>query len=220
MNIEKVSDNSNNIPIILSETLPQYKYLIILDFEANCLERKKIYPQEIVEFPCIVYDIEKRLIDRTKDFRQFVKITIPVTEFCTQLTHVTQENVDSGNQLKYVLKMHNEWMMNNDLIGNSLFVTCGNWDLNTALPNNLHYLGIKGRKYFDEWCNVKEIFNKYHLEQFGKPAHIGMNGMLKVFGLQPVGWVHSGIDDCASIALIVDALIKKGYEFHVTKSTK
>ena len=53
-------------------TNPQkYKYLIILDFEANCDTYKTFYPQEIIEFPCVVYDIYNDIIDRTKDFLYF-----------------------------------------------------------------------------------------------------------------------------------------------------
>ena len=67
------------------------RYLLVLDFEATCGE--KGFPQdqvEIIEFPTIVYDLhEKKEVER---FHEYVRPVIQpqLTEFCTQLTGITQ----------------------------------------------------------------------------------------------------------------------------------
>src|SRR5258708_30133034 len=67
------------------------RYLLVLDFEATCGESG--FPQdqiEIIEFPTIVYDLhEKKEVER---FHEYVRPVIQpqLTEFCTQLTGITQ----------------------------------------------------------------------------------------------------------------------------------
>ena len=59
------------------------RYIGCLDFEANCIENGTIYPQEIIEFPIVVYDIETDTIDRSKDFHFYCQTIVPMTPFCT-----------------------------------------------------------------------------------------------------------------------------------------
>ena len=103
----------------------KYKYLIILDFEANCVPDKQLYPQEIIEFPCVVYDIYNDVINRNIDFSHFVNPDLQLTDFCTELTSITQEMVNNQPKLNDILKLHVQWMTDNNLSNNSLFVTCG-----------------------------------------------------------------------------------------------
>lgn len=117
-----------------------YKYLGILDFEANCLEHAKINPQEIIEFPIIVYNLETQKIERHRDFHYYCKPTIKLTRFCTKLTGITQDMVNNGEEFNNVLGYLYEWMTSNGFLDysgncNMLFVTCGDWDLRTMLPN-------------------------------------------------------------------------------------
>ena len=67
------------------------RYLLVLDFEATCGESGFPKDQvEIIEFPTIVYDLqEKKELGR---FHEYVKPVIQpqLTEFCTQLTGITQ----------------------------------------------------------------------------------------------------------------------------------
>ena len=39
-----------------------------------------------------------------------------------------------------------------------LFVTCGDWDLRTALPKQCHFSGVRVPGYLRIWCNVKAIY--------------------------------------------------------------
>lgn len=77
-------------------------YYCILDFEATCDKNEKIF-NEIIEFPSILFNENFEYIS---EFRSFVKPTInPIlTNFCTELTSITQQNVNSSNELQNVLK--------------------------------------------------------------------------------------------------------------------
>ena len=95
------------------------------------------------------------MLKRDIDFSYFCKINTKLTPFCTQLTSITQEMSDSGESLSELLKLHSKWMYNNDLIDKSLFVTCGDWDLKTALPTHCKLLGIKYQNYLKSVWQMK-----------------------------------------------------------------
>ena len=49
-----------------------FKYFLALDFEAQCQQGRRIQPQEIVEFPCIMVDAQNFQIIDT--FHQYIKV--------------------------------------------------------------------------------------------------------------------------------------------------
>jgi inhibitor of KinA sporulation pathway (predicted exonuclease) len=69
----------------------ELEYLLVLDFEATCVEDKKIEPcPEIIEFPVVVVHARTgKTLDR---FHLYVKprFNPQLTPFCTQLTGITQ----------------------------------------------------------------------------------------------------------------------------------
>jgi inhibitor of KinA sporulation pathway (predicted exonuclease) len=193
-----------------------YKYLGILDFEANCLENKILYPQEIIEYPIIVYNIETQTIERERDFHYYCKIDTPLTKFCTGLTGITQQICDAGLPFKDVLKKATQWLYANNFVddtgkSNILFVTMGDWDLETALVQQCLYSNIKVPPCFREWCNIKVIFQTHYKQKAGS-----MLNMLKFFNLKLEGKHHSGIDDCYNTARIADIMVRDGANFIIT----
>ena len=88
------------------------RYLLVLDFEATCGEGG--FPQdqaEIIEFPTIVYDLrEKKEVER---FHEYVRPVIrpQLTEFCTQLTGITQVS-SVPRPHTYCLTLHDRVPMN------------------------------------------------------------------------------------------------------------
>ncbi len=193
----------------LNSNLEEIEYLIILDFEANCDEEKTV-PIEIIEFPCVVYSVKENKIKRELDFHHFCKINTPVTDFCTKLTTITQTQTDQGKSLQEVLKLNKIWLKDNKL-EKSIFVTCGDWDLKTALPFNTKFLNIEYPDYLKKWCNLKVIFE----EKYNKKG-VGMSGMLFHLNLDLDGIQHRGIDDAANIAKICKNLIENGARFRYT----
>ena len=65
------------------------KYLLILDFEATCGDATN-GQHEIIEFPTLVYDLETDEVKAT--FHEYVRPEVhpTLTEFCTNLTGITQ----------------------------------------------------------------------------------------------------------------------------------
>lgn len=85
-----------------------------------------------------------------------------------------------------------------------IFVTCGNWDLLTQLPNECAGKGIPlDMQWYGSFLNIKDLyFQCYH--QKG----CGMTNMLEKLDIELAGRHHRGIDDCRNIASILLKLIQ------------
>ena len=119
-----------------------FKYFLVLDFEANCQKGVRLDPQEIIEFPCLMVDTQTFRVVST--FHEYIKpVGVPnLTHFCTELTGITQDMVATKDTFPEVLSKFQLWYSDNSLtLENSSFVTCGLWDLADMLPRQCKYSG-------------------------------------------------------------------------------
>jgi inhibitor of KinA sporulation pathway (predicted exonuclease) len=163
--------------------------LCFLDFEANCSDTDRRVQNEIIEFPMI--------IPGRGEFHAYVRPEAPLTPFCTQLTGITQATVDNAAPLKEVLAAATLWLQDVDEV---VFVTCGNWDLNVALPRDCARKKLKVPKAFKRFLNLKDV-----VRAAGLPSS-DMAEMLAGLGLEFEGRPHSGIDDTRNMVAIWNAL--------------
>lgn len=185
------------------------EYLIVIDFEANCVKDGYLYNQEITEFPAVPVCIKTQKILDKKIFHNYCKIDEKLTKFATELTGITQEMCDNGLPFKDVFKLFNKWCYENNFTKeNSIIVTCGDWDFKTAFPNQCEYSEIKVPNYCKKWINVKKIFEKTLNKKSGS-----MPNMLNELNLPLNGKHHSGIDDSKNIAKICIELLKMNADF-------
>ena len=153
----------------------KFKHFLVLDFEANCLRGEQIDPQEIIEFPCLMVDSEDFSV--VSQFHQYVKPVgvASITPFCTELTGITQDMVETEPTWERVLEMFVAWYSANNLSPqHSTFVTCGLWDLKTVLPKQCRYSQLAIPEMLDvgssgEYINIKYSFHK----QTGRYAKVG-----------------------------------------------
>jgi inhibitor of KinA sporulation pathway (predicted exonuclease) len=189
-----------------------FDYLLVLDFEANCVESGSLPCQEIIEFPVVPIDVKTRTALNDKVFHTYVKPTVVPTlsEFCTQLTGIKQVQVNSGKLITQVLDELDVWMNTNGFTPeNSTFVTCGRWDLNTCLKKEAAFKKIDLKQYLRKFINVKDAWMAMN---FCSKA-TGMPGMLESYGHKLEGRHHSGIDDSKNIAKIVISLLEEHAAF-------
>lgn len=113
-----------------------FDHFLLLDFEATCDTGDKKIISEIIEFPVLL--VHGQSFEEVDRFHEFVKprITSALTPFCTQLTGITQQTVDSADHLPIVWTKFKTWMKKHQLVDqetgdtsvqNFAFVTCGNW---------------------------------------------------------------------------------------------
>lgn len=192
--------------------LTPFEYLLILDFEANCVETGGLVCQEVIEFPVVPIDVKNLKIMEDKIFHTYVKPTVvkEITPFCTGLTGITQAQVDAGITLEETLAKLDKYMADNGFNStNSTIVTCGRWDLATCLKNEANYKKIHLKDYLKKFINIKDA---YMAMNFLSKAH-GMPGMLSTYNLTLDGKHHSGIDDSKNIAKICIELLKQKAAF-------
>ncbi|CAI4226501.1 unnamed protein product [Auanema sp. JU1783] len=201
---------------MINEIFPKLDYLLVLDFEATCEADSLILPcQEIIEMPVIALDTETW--EEKAKFHQYITPTErPIlTSFCTQLTGIIQEMIEGKPHINDALEMFHEWLKQENIIdSNFAFVTCGDWDLKVALPNEAKFKGITLPEYYSRWINVKKSHGQY-TGQFAK----SLSDLLSFYNIKHEGRLHSGIDDAKNIAAIVKALGFEGHKFRVNSGS-
>lgn len=203
-------------------------FLLVLDFEATCDETRRLNPQEIIEFPTILLDVRNGGNNIVSIFHTYVRPDVHPTlsPFCTELTGISQTTLDAPNvpSLQEALRKHELWLIEQGLIQSMedvsfAYVTCGDWDLQTCLPNQLACLRLKVPSHLSKpWINLKiaygDLYYNNHKSFTSKRKTRrpkGMTQMLVEQGLELVGRHHSGIDDCKNLVRICQRMLQDGW---------
>ena len=208
-----------------------FQFLIVLDFEATCWEdkQKQPHPGEIIEFPAVLLDCNTGKIEET--FHHYVMPTecTVLSEFCRNLTGISQETVNKSDPISAIMKLFSDWVKSicntrNIVINPSseqhgknhaTFVTWSDWDLGTQLLYECKRKSIFRASHFNAWIDLRLSYRKYYKS---KPQ--GLNGALEERGMLFVGREHSGIDDAKNTARLVYKMICDGHCFRVTKTVQ
>merc|ERR1719326_1596274 len=143
--------------------------------------------REIIEFPAVLVDTRSCTV--VDEFHAFVRPTLhPVLEpQVTELTGVTQAQVDSADVFAQVQHLFDAWLRKerspslfgkNDYV-NFVIVTCGNWDFATQFPLEMGRIGLPVPPYLAHFINVKHVFSTYS----GKSQNKNMTQLLSNLGL-------------------------------------
>jgi inhibitor of KinA sporulation pathway (predicted exonuclease) len=175
------------------------KPLLIVDVEATCWEGRTPPGQqnEIIEIGICQLDLESLEISRARGILVKPQRS-KVSEFCTQLTTLTQEQVDGGLLFDEACKvLETEYA--------SMEYPWGSW-------------GSYDMRMFTDQCpsfGVTYPFSSQHINlkkrfaaAFGLSRPMGMAGALRYLNLELIGTHHRGEDDAPNIARIVQTLIK------------
>lgn len=193
----------------------KFDYLLVIDFECQCVKGEQLKVQEIVEFPVVVVDVkEMKILDEV--FHYYIRPTVypNLFDFFKELTGITQDQVNNGILLEEALEKFVVWLeelglvKNEERLKNFMVVTDGNSDINKFLKNEAAYKNIKLPKYLCEWFDLREEF--YYFTGIKG----GIKKQLRYFQIDFEGSKHSGIDDSKNIAKIVVECLKMGCSFN------
>jgi len=172
------------------------KKYIVFDIETTCWENDTKEARELIEIGACALDSNFSIID---SFEKFCKPLInPVlTEFCINLTGITQEMINSADNFKIVLPEFAKWI---NSFEDAELISWGNYDKTHLLfenertgLNNLDFI-----KTTEKHTNLKREFEiKYKLQNCEIQAALNMLG--KEFD----GSLHRGIDDAKNIVRIL-----------------
>ncbi|KAF5201496.1 Eri1 exoribonuclease [Thalictrum thalictroides] len=193
----------------------QFDYLLVLDLEGKV---------EILEFPVIMIDLKTlRFVDFFHRFVRPVKMDEQrVNEYIEgKYGKIGVDRVwhDTAITFQEVLQEFEDWMARNNLrdkkSGGSLlraaFVTCGNWDLKTKIPQQCKDSNIKLPSYFLEWINLKDIYLNFY-----KREARGMRTMMDELQIPLLGTHHLGIDDSKNIVRVMQRMLSDGVVMQIT----
>ncbi|NXB30124.1 ERI2 exoribonuclease, partial [Eulacestoma nigropectus] len=208
----------------------RFGFLIVLDFEATCWPDPERRGAEIIEFPAVLLNTSTGEIE--SEFHAYVQPQEhPIlSEFCTRLTGITQNQVDEGvplniclsQFLKWIQKIQNEKkiIFSTDSQCNSTseakacaFVTWTDWDLGVCLHYECKRKQLRKPNILNSWIDLKATYRAFYSR---KPK--GLNGALQDLGIAFEGREHSGLHDSRNTARLAWRLICDGCVLKVTKS--
>jgi inhibitor of KinA sporulation pathway (predicted exonuclease) len=179
------------------------KHFLVIDFEATCDQDHRIskYEMEIIEIGAVLVD--SSTLKPVGEVGTFVRpIRHPkLTAFCTELTTITQGDVDAAPlfpealaKVKALLQEHGA--------EDALFCSWGDYDRNQLTQDcRLH-----GVPYpFHDHLNLKKRFS----ERQGLPKKLGMAAVLAHVNLKLEGTHHRGIDDARNIARVLPWIVDR-----------
>lgn len=138
-------------------------------------------------------DVDGSILDK---FTVFIKpVRNPtLTKFCTELTSITQSDVDAAPGLIEALTLFDEWLSPYE---NYLFCSWGKYDLN-QLNADCAYHNVRSPLAHVEHVNIKTQFAK---AQGIKPR--GLSRALALVGMTFEGNHHRGIDDAENMVRLL-----------------
>ncbi|XP_028940491.1 ERI1 exoribonuclease 2, partial [Antrostomus carolinensis] len=182
------------------------------------------------EFPAVLLNTSTGEIE--SEFHTYVQPREhPIlSEFCTELTGITQNQVDEGVPLNICLSQFLKWIQkiqkekkiifSSDIPSHSTsetkpctFVTWTDWDLGVCLQYECKRKQLRKPDILNSWIDLKATYKAFYNR---KPK--GLSGALQDLGIAFAGREHSGLDDSRNTARLAWRLICDGCVLKVTKS--
>ena len=196
-----------------------WDYFLVIDFEATCDNRVfgtvSIENQEIIEFPWVMVDARTgEVVEKKQLYVRPVDVPL-LTEFCKNLTGIQQEQVDAGILLQDALLEFTSFCQNLQRRSKKfIIVTDGEWDLKCILQYESSRKKIFLPDFMRQFINLKKAYAAHS----GSSKLYSLKEIVSNMGLTLHGRHHSGIDDCMTIALCLQSMLKTGFVFDsVTK---
>ncbi|MEO0895304.1 MAG: 3'-5' exonuclease [Bacteroidota bacterium] len=166
---------------------------IILDLEATCWEKRDQRPNETIEIGALLINENKEIVS---EFCQFIqpKVHPTLSDFCTKLTSIRQEDVEQAGAFPQVITAFQQWFG----YGEEEYLLCswGKYDKHQFQRDcDLH--GID-KSWTDQHISLKHQYAE--IQSLKRP--IGMKAALNREGLSLDGTHHRGIDDARNISKI------------------
>ena len=188
-----------------------FSHLAVVDLEATCDDRRGFAPAEIIELPVVL--IHCATGEVVSEFHTFVRPVVnpSLTDFCKELTGITQQQVDAAPEFREALTDLQEWLHKHGFatdmmtrngsteIGTTseslLWVCDGDWDLRSMIPRQCMLSDVEQPAFLHRWLDIRTAFE----DQLNLPSKT-LVSMCQALDIPFVGKAHSGIDDARNIA--------------------
>lgn len=186
---------------LLNATLKPFlkQFYIVVDFEATCWQEDgRRGDEEIIEIGCVKMDRSTHaLLD---EFQTYVRPrrNPKLSTFCTQLTGITQADVDAAPPFPSALASFVDWIADP---ARSTFCSWG--ALDRFLLRQECRFNRAEYPFDDEYINIKPAFS----EEFTGRG-VSMERALEIAELPPGGRRHSALNDARNAALLWREVLK------------
>ena len=172
------------------------EHYLVIDLEATCCDDNTFPRNEMETIEIGAVMVCRRTLLSVDEFQTFVSpVRNPVlTDFCRDLTGITQSQVETAPPFKTALQNLTNWA---ESFSGFTFCSWGDYD-RTQLISDCKFHGIPfplGERHI----NLKAEFASCR----GLRKKTGVQGALRTVGLQFIGSHHRGIDDARNIASLV-----------------
>lgn len=180
----------------------KYKHILVVDLEATCCDLKNIprHQMETIEIGAVMVATDSlEIID---EFQTFIKpLRHPIlTEFCTQLTSITQAQVDTAPTFPTAVKLWQTWLAKFDY---TIFGSWGDYDRKQLQQDSKHHRIDLPYPVSSNHINLKPVFSTAQ----GLPKRYGMAQALDIAGIKLIGTHHRGIDDARNISQLLPYIL-------------
>jgi 3'-5' exoribonuclease 1 len=184
--------------------LEKYKYILVVDLEATCCDLKTIprHQMETIEIGAVMVSMESLAI--VDEFQTFIKpLRHPIlTEFCLQLTSITQSQVDTAPTFPDAIKLWQPWLSKFD---KTIFGSWGDYDRKQLQQDSKHHRIDLPYPVSSNHINLKEIFSTTQ----GLNKRYGMAQALNLAQIELTGIHHRGIDDARNISKLLPYILDR-----------
>lgn len=185
-------------------------HYIVFDLEATCWDQQTgtaddIFKQrnemETIEIGAVKTDFNFNVID---EFQTFIRpILNPIlSEFCTQLTTITNKDTDNA---PYFKEAYSQWIKWADRPAR--YIAWGNYDYN-QLTKDCSRAGIQ------LFSNEKYRNGKFMMQDMRGFVGKGLGQEVKRYNLTFEGTPHRGIDDAKMISKVLNAALLENQKQH------
>ncbi|MBL8034566.1 MAG: exonuclease domain-containing protein [Leptospiraceae bacterium] len=172
-----------------------HKHYVFLDLEATCAKDGGIArnERETIEIGAVALDAERRVLS---EFQEYIRPVLHrnLTEFCTELTGITQATVDAAAFFPHVFMRFSKWIADFEDV---FLFSWGNYDRKQlVLDCRRHGIDYTLPKGFMDFKNL--FFKKQKLLK-----RQGLELTLAALGLGFEGRPHSALSDAKNTARLM-----------------
>ncbi len=171
---------------------------LVIDVEATCDDGGRVprSESEIIEIGAVMVDPSFAVVGELQTFIKPVRHP-RLTAFCTQLTSITQADVENAISFPEAMVLIGQFIGEKD----PLFCSWGAYDKN-QFAQDADYHGV-ALPFGDRHLNLKAEFSARR----GDKKRYGMSAALRKVGLELIGTHHRGIDDARNIARLLPWIV-------------
>ena len=165
---------------------------------------KREREREIIEIGAVVIDAQSDTFDIVREFNIFVRPSIhpQLSDFCTELTTITQENVDAAPTFKAAFKQFTDFLYETGEYCTYKFCAWGNFDADMIATECKR---INRTSPFSDTLNLKvKLLNQYNFTN----AHAGnLDKACQALGHSWEGAHHRAIVDAQNTAKLMQIML-------------